>query len=150
MWHDGKVWPWKCSFYWCDLWHQWQEGRSHLPSVSTFDVANAFALIWPSPFLDWRCMSYSMFYCFGFTVSSSHGDGLWWMAQWYTIAFIVTSQIAQEDLTPWMRALDYNIKEKPQWMSNAFIINCAQGEINNLRYGLFLGLHAHLLRDMSL
>jgi hypothetical protein len=54
------------------------------------------------------------------------------------VAFIITSRAAQEDLTPWMQALDVAVRrELPNWKPNAFIVDCAPGEINSLRYILF-------------
>ena len=51
------------------------------------------------------------------------------------VAFILTSRCAEKDLTPWMKALnDRMVEEKPDWKPAAFIVDCAQGEINAIKY----------------
>lgn len=51
------------------------------------------------------------------------------------VAYILTSKCAQEDLKPWMRALNaLLLREKVDGRPNAFVVDCAQGEINNLQY----------------
>lgn len=53
------------------------------------------------------------------------------------VAFILTSRCAEDDLTPWMRALKERVKlDCPEWKPSAFIVDCAQGEINALTYVL--------------
>jgi hypothetical protein len=53
--------------------------------------------------------------------------------QWHNgihVAYCITSQCQQKDLTPWMHALNESIhKTHPSWHPNAFIVDCAQGEI---------------------
>ncbi|KAG0618725.1 hypothetical protein M758_4G088100 [Ceratodon purpureus] len=47
------------------------------------------------------------------------------------VAFVLTSKCAEVNLTPWMRALNERmVEEKPDWEPAAFIVDCAQGEIN--------------------
>jgi len=81
--------------------------------------------------------------------------------KWYNgvpVAFILTSCSDQDDLILWMRALDSSMKrENPNWRPNAFIVDCAQGEINNLRWvcnhsiSLLLSVHAvfHTIYDWN-
>lgn len=50
------------------------------------------------------------------------------------VAFILTSRCAEKDLTPWMNALNSRMTaEKPDWKPAAFIVDCAQGEINAIK-----------------
>jgi hypothetical protein len=50
------------------------------------------------------------------------------------VAFILTSRCAEKDLTPWMKALNSRMTaEKPDWKPAAFIVDCAQGEINAIK-----------------
>ncbi|KAG0619324.1 hypothetical protein M758_4G131400 [Ceratodon purpureus] len=61
------------------------------------------------------------------------------------VAFILTSRCAEKDLTPWMTALNSRMTdEKPDWRPATFIVDCAQGEINAIKYscasGTFDGL----------
>jgi len=57
--------------------------------------------------------------------------------QWHNdihIAYCITSQYQQEDLTPWMHVLNENIhKPHPSWHPNVFIIDYAHGEINYIK-----------------
>jgi hypothetical protein len=57
--------------------------------------------------------------------------------QWHNgilAAYCITSQCRQEDLTPWMHTLNENIHNThPSWHPNAFIVDCAQGEINCIK-----------------
>ena len=51
------------------------------------------------------------------------------------VAFILTSRCDEADLTPWMKALNAKMLEtKPDWKPTAFIVDCAQGEINAIKY----------------
>ena len=51
------------------------------------------------------------------------------------VAFILTSRCAEADLTPWMAALNEKmVGIKPEWKPAAFIVDCAQGEINAIKY----------------
>ena len=50
------------------------------------------------------------------------------------IAFILTSRCTEADLTPWMAALNERMTvENPEWRPSAFIVDCAQGEINAIK-----------------
>jgi hypothetical protein len=50
------------------------------------------------------------------------------------IAYCITSQCQKEDLTPWMHTLNESIHNThPSWHLDAFIIDCAQGEINYIK-----------------
>lgn len=54
------------------------------------------------------------------------------------VGFVLTSRCGQEHLTPWMRALDDRMKTTlPGWQPCAFIVDCAQGEINSITYVSF-------------
>ena len=51
------------------------------------------------------------------------------------VAWILTSRCAEADLTPWMASLKQRLKTVcPDWKPSAFIVDCAQGEINALTY----------------
>jgi hypothetical protein len=55
--------------------------------------------------------------------------------QWHNgipIAYCITSQCRQEDLTPWMHALNESIHKThdSSWHLKTFIVDYAQGEIN--------------------
>lgn len=50
------------------------------------------------------------------------------------VAWILTSRCAETDLTPWMRAVNARMRSaNPGWEPSAFIVDCAQGEINALK-----------------
>ena len=50
-------------------------------------------------------------------------------------AWVLTSRCAKADLTPWMVSLKARMKKYcPEWNPSAFIVDCAQGEINALTY----------------
>jgi hypothetical protein len=57
--------------------------------------------------------------------------------QWHNgipITYYITSQCQQEDLTPWMHALNESIHNThPLWHPSVFIVYCAQGEINSIK-----------------
>jgi hypothetical protein len=51
------------------------------------------------------------------------------------VAFIITSNSAQANLVPWLKALNSAMTtEQADWCPNAFIVDCAPGEINSLLY----------------
>jgi hypothetical protein len=54
------------------------------------------------------------------------------MAQWHSYTYCITSKCWQEDLTPWMHALNENIHKThdPSWHLKIFIVDYAQGEIH--------------------
>lgn len=64
------------------------------------------------------------------------------------VAWVLTSRCAEPDLTPWMGSLNNRMKQEcPDWRPSAFIVDCAQGEINAITYiphlnsiGFLLGL----------
>jgi hypothetical protein len=57
--------------------------------------------------------------------------------QWHNgilVAYCITSQYQQEDLTPWMHVLNESIHNThPSWQPNAFIVDCAKREINRIK-----------------
>ncbi|KAG0573192.1 hypothetical protein KC19_VG156500 [Ceratodon purpureus] len=49
------------------------------------------------------------------------------------VGWVLTSRCGEEDLTPWMTALNQKMAtECPGWNPSAFIVDCAPGEINAL------------------
>jgi len=51
------------------------------------------------------------------------------------VAFILASKCSEADLKPWMKAINERmLVEKPSWKPSAFIVDCAQGEINAIKY----------------
>lgn len=56
---------------------------------------------------------------------------------WYNgipVAYIITSSCKQDNLQPWMRALNDHIRTfQADWRPNAFIVDDARAEINSLR-----------------
>jgi hypothetical protein len=58
--------------------------------------------------------------------------------EWYNgvlVAYIITSSYNQHHLTPWMDALNKRLLMfQNDWHLNAFIMDDARVEINNLRY----------------
>jgi hypothetical protein len=57
--------------------------------------------------------------------------------QWHNdihVAYYITSQCQQEDLTPWTHTLNKSIHNiYPSWDPNAFIVEYVQGEINYIK-----------------
>jgi hypothetical protein len=50
------------------------------------------------------------------------------------IAFIITKQSKQIDLSPWMTELKTKVvAASPEWWPNAFIVDDVQAEINTIR-----------------
>ena len=51
------------------------------------------------------------------------------------VAYCITSTSKQADLTPWLESLKKKMTDfQMDWYPNAFIVDCAQGEINTLKY----------------
>ncbi len=49
------------------------------------------------------------------------------------VAYVITSSAKQKDLDPWMNDLnDIILSVKPYWCPNAFIVDDAKAERNNL------------------
>ena len=50
------------------------------------------------------------------------------------VAFILTSQCAKVNLTPWMKDLNARmVEDQPDWKPATFIVDCAEGEINAIK-----------------
>ena len=51
------------------------------------------------------------------------------------IAYCITSTSKQAELTPWLESLKKKMTNSQRdWYPNAFIVDCAQGKINALKY----------------
>ncbi len=77
----------------------------------------------------------------------------WWQNDIH-LTYCITSWCKQEDLTPWMHFLNENIhKIHPSWHLNYFIFDCAQREINYIKWSplpLFIQLIVNYVFFMSL
>lgn len=55
------------------------------------------------------------------------------------VAFVITARSRQNDLEPWMEALNAKLIEaSPDWHPNTFIVDNVQADANAIRWVLFL------------
>jgi hypothetical protein len=73
-------------------------------------------------------------------VSIVYNDDVWWLEEWLS-TYVITSRNKQNDLSKWMDAINRKMqKSKPNWKSNAFIVDDVNVEINSLRSKCFIFL----------
>jgi hypothetical protein len=66
-------------------------------------------------------------------VSIVYNDDVWWLKEWL-FNYIITFQNKQNDMSKWIDAINRTMQEsKPDWKSNAFIVDDVDAEINSLR-----------------
>jgi hypothetical protein len=72
-------------------------------------------------------------------VSIVYNDDVW-LEEWLS-SYIITSQNKQNDLSKWMDAINWKMKEsKPDWKLDAFIVDDVNAKINSLRLKCFIFL----------
>ncbi len=73
-------------------------------------------------------------------VSIVYNDDVWWLEEWLS-TYVITSQNKQNDLSKWMDAINQKMQEsKPDWKSNASIVDDVNAKINSLRLKCFIFL----------
>jgi hypothetical protein len=62
-----------------------------------------------------------------------YNDDVWWLKEWM-FNYVITFRNKQKDMSKWMDAINRKMQEsKPDWKSNAFIVDDVDAKINSLR-----------------